>query len=60
GVVIIGLRWVLEPVLESGFFGQLVAVPMLILVGAGVHFAVAFTTGALDRSLLTRLLRRRG
>ncbi|MEM1038053.1 MAG: murein biosynthesis integral membrane protein MurJ [Pseudomonadota bacterium] len=60
GASIIGLRWMLEPVLESGFVGQLVVVPALILIGAGVHFAVAFATGALDRALLTRLLRRRG
>jgi len=60
GVSIIGLRWLATPVLDSGFAGQLVVVPALILIGGAVHFAIAFATGALDRSLLNRLLRRKG
>ncbi|MEL6948362.1 MAG: lipid II flippase MurJ, partial [Pseudomonadota bacterium] len=58
GGAIVVLRWAFDPVLNSGSIGLFIAVPTMVGLGAAVHFGVALVTGALDRSLVNRLLRR--
>ncbi len=58
GAAILGLRLVLVDLLSAGFMEQLLAVTIMIGGGAGIYFAIALATGAIDRTRLNRLLRR--
>jgi len=59
GIAIMALRVPMQPWLEGDLAQRIIAVPVLIALGALVYFVSAFATGGLDRSLLKRLLRRR-
>lgn len=59
GAAILAIRQVLGDFASAGFAWQLASVVIMVGAGAGIYFAIALVTGAIDRAPLNRLLRRR-
>lgn len=61
GAALIGLTIWLEPWLRPGsdLFAQIAGVLMMVAVAMAVYFALALLTGAVDRSLVMKVVRRR-